>query len=174
MTVTFQSNAACPVTTRDEPCLCAQGAPDFCGAPSADDLQAHASAHCPLCHGTGITSYTERDEPTLNVANANAHRLLELLGFPTADGGLLGEATLPAMRRALLRARNSFDRMAPKLARPTATVRGYTRREDGTHALVDRTVVNGLSEARLADYLTALEKLCLYAQAHGATFIQWD
>jgi hypothetical protein len=173
MTVTFQSDAACPVTMRDEPCLCAQDAPDFCTAPSAESLRAHASAHCPLCRGTGVATYSERNEPTLNVANDNAHRLLELLRLATPDGDLMGEVTLPEMRRALMRARNTFDQRAPSLTRAPSTLRGHRTRDDGTHALMTRATVGGLSEARLAEYLTALECLCAYAQAHGATVIQW-
>jgi hypothetical protein len=196
MTVTFHSNADCERRTLREACLCAQFAPNFLRA-LPEVLQEHADPACAWCHGTGIEERTERIEPTLNVANVNAHALLAFLrlrddraylqgtlpslrssmpqvGFTPDPPGLDGHVELPIMRRALLRARNTFDRRAPHFVRETEVLRSARTRDDGTAELVDCVTSGGLSRVRLAEYLTDLEHLCAFAASHRATIIGWS
>lgn len=157
MSITFHSDAPCPTVERHEPCLCAQDAPGF---PRTDPqtLAQHALSTCPWCHGTGLWFARDRDEPALNVASLNAASLIGLLGLPEEVAG--GSVPLPVMRRALMRARNTLARRAPRFTRePQRANRFYS---------------HGLSTERLAAYLTALERLCLFAQARGGTLITWD
>lgn len=196
MTVTFSSDAACERRTLREACLCAQFAPDFLRALPAV-LQEHADPTCVWCHGTGTEERTERIGPTLNVANLNAHALLAFLrlrddrayleghipvlgslpspaGYTPESNGLDGHVGLALMRRALIRARNTFARRAPHFVRETEVLRSARPRGDGTAELVDRVTCGGLSRERLAAYLTSLERLCAFAATHQATIIRWS
>src|SRR5574343_234791 len=55
----------------------------------------------------------------LNLSNMNAASLLKLLGFePMGPDGMVGEVTVPEMRRAIMRAVNTFDSRAAACTRP--------------------------------------------------------
>lgn len=167
MSITFQSDANCPLVESLEPCLCAQFAPGFPNV-EAEELARHALATCSLCRGAGVWLMRERDEPALNVANLNAAALLAFLGvlaepdqadLPNTTAG--GSLSIPTMRRALIRARATFARRA----------RAFTR-EPG-HLREGCVYSGGLPLERLADYLSALERLCLVAQDRGGKRIHW-
>jgi len=194
MSITFLSNADCPRIVVREGCLCAQMAPGFLSAP-AQVLAAHADPGCLWCAGTGLDERQEPADPQLNVTNVNAHALLAflrliddsaylhgriptlrsvvVLGDASSPYELAGEAALPIMRRALLRARNTFDRRAPYFVRELEVLRGTRPGPGGTTALCERVVSGGLSAERLAQYLTALEALCAFAEQQRATLIVW-
>ena len=195
MSVTFLSNADSVRVLIREGCLCAQLAPGFPRA-SEQTLASHAEPGCVWCGGTGIEERQEHTEPRLNVSNVNAHALLAFLRLiedraylservPTLRSALIvgdtsspyelaGEATLPTMRRALLRARNTFGRRVRYFVRDTEVLRGTRPGPDGTASMVDRVVSGGLSADRLAQYLTGLETLCAFAKQHHATLIVWS
>jgi hypothetical protein len=167
MSVTFQSDAKCPLVESLEPCLCAQFAPGFPNVEAAE-LARHALPTCSLCRGTGVWRMRERDEPALNVANLNAAALLALLGvldepdhgpLPNTTAG--GSLPIATMRRALIRARATFSRRAPR----------FTREPESTHE--GRVYSGGLPLDRLTEYLSALERLCLVAQERGGKCITW-
>ena len=113
----------------------------------------------------------EREEP--NFSNANARALLALLGLAGED--LLGEATIPEIRRAILAARARFATRAPQLTRTTTVEYGAPRTNaDGTVQLHPvRAVWGGLDEAGLAQRLAFLASFVELAAVAGATHITW-
>jgi hypothetical protein len=120
----------------------------------------------------------DEDDPRgfhLNVGNAAA--LWPLLGLPLDDGGVPqdGEVSVPEARRALMRARARFERLAPKLVRPTVITYGAPRaQEDGTIEIrPTRDLSFGLDEEGLA---ARLDRFATFVEAlaeRGATHIGW-
>lgn len=99
------------------------------------------------------------DDPAtfLNVAEVNAVALLGLLRLPQEYGA--GETTVPEARRAVIRARATFDRQSSKFVRPPAAM---PRVHGGA---IDRTYL----ARRLEDFAKFVE---LVARA-GAVTVHW-
>lgn len=162
MSVTFTCDAKVAIYVVEVPCLCAQMAP---GYPSIERAIAAANAdpNCWDCRGTGMAEERRSalDAVTVNASNMNARGLLAALRFYNVE--LVGAATLPAFRRALLLAQNT------SLAHATRPTERYARQGD----VARMCVVPGLDEARLHDYLRRLEALVDFALKHGASEIYW-
>ncbi len=174
MSTTFTHNGA---SVSDLPsgvethCLCAQGAPMW-GEPGATgpDLQPHASLACPYCAGSGIDA-DPLPPRGLNLANENAGALLGLLGLPET----LGAVDMPTARRALMRARATFDRCAPAHVRERIEICGAPRESDGVVELRPlRFVSAGADLAYLRSALERFADLLQEAAAAGATQLTWS
>jgi hypothetical protein len=121
----------------------------------------------------------DEDDPRhfhLNVGNVAA--LWPLLGLPFEDGqpSPIGEIPVPEARRALMRARARFERVAPRLVRPTVIEHGAPRlQEDGTVELRPlRAISFGLDEDGLAARLDRFERFVEAVVEGGATHIAWS
>ncbi len=122
--------------------------------------------------------YLDEDDPRsfhLNVGNAAA--LWPLLGLPLEDGHVPpgGEVSIPEARRALMRARASFRRVAPTLVRTTEIEYGAPRaQEDGTVELRPLCGVSfGLDEDGIAARLDRLAQFVEAVAERGATHVAW-
>jgi len=113
------------------------------------------------------------DPRQLNMCNSNARALLGLLGFDMGDG--FGEVTVPEMRRAIVKARATFDRQAPNFTRETRTVMGRRpSTENGKVVeLQPRMVDIGIDEQYLKEKLDKLSVLVEALAEKGATHIVW-
>lgn len=171
MSVTFTSNAPTETTTEREACLCAQMAPGW--PRELEGLAEHANPACSFCGGSGVEIVSRDSAPFVNLCNANASALLGLLGLDPSD--LFGSLPIADMRRAIIRARATFDRRAPGFTRESVTIHGApVVGADGTVEL--RPVrefgggldVDGLAR-RLADFSAMVET----SAELGATEISW-
>lgn len=93
-------------------CLCAQMASSwemYLDGSDRAELAACAAPTCSVCGGAGVEPGYERVYE-INFANCTGGALLGLLGLESP----VGEATLPIVRRAILRARATFARRAPQ------------------------------------------------------------
>jgi hypothetical protein len=111
----------------------------------------------------------------LNVGNAAA--LWPLLRFPLEDGHVpsQGEVSVPEARCAVMRARATFDREAPKHVRPTEIDHGAPRaREDGTVELRPlRAYWFGLDEDGIRDRIERFARFVEAIAERGATHVAW-
>ena len=173
VSTTFTTDAA-RTLTEEECCLCAQGAPCWgMAAPSAPaelaELALHADAACPRCRGTGVeVVQLAAPDDELNVHGGHGASLLGMLGL-----GPWGEAPIPEVRRAIMRAR---ARGFTAYARPAVVGHGAPcTREDGAVELRPvRYVGRGVSAQALLDRLGRLEAMLLHAQARGARVMRWS
>ena len=97
----------------------------------------------------------------VNVANGNAVLLLGLLGL---GGELQGEVSLPVARRAVIRARATFDRRAGSFTREPGDVKR------SGHA---RVIVAGIDTGYLVRRLADFERFVLFVAARGAVAVYW-
>lgn len=166
----------------DTACLCAQGAGSWDmyleGADLAE-LAACASADCPICGGTGVEPGFAR-ELTLNLSNWNARALLGLLGL-TGEHGTVG---LPEARRAVMRARATFERRAAQLVGGShlgplgeaLCAEGVRVVHEGNVARILRgpqVITNELDADGLAERLERFAAFVETAGAMGATELRW-
>lgn len=104
------------------------------------------------------------DAAYLNLNFGNAYALLGLLGLDPGQDYLHGDATLPDCRRAIMRARATFERRAPE----------HTREGSDTKRPGKARVISGsLDEDGLAIRLDAFERFVNTVAAKGATSIYW-
>ena len=105
-------------------------------------------------------------------ASVPGRAILELLGL--ANDELLGEASLPEFRRALIRARAIFDRRAPEFVEETRTEYGRPIERDGVVEMRPvRAIYGGVDLEGLERRLALLEDFTAVAVAAGATDINW-
>jgi hypothetical protein len=123
--------------------------------------------------------HLDDDDPRafqLNVGNAAA--IWPLLGLPLVDGHVPpgGEVSVPEARRALMRARARFERVAPTLVRPVEIEHGAPcPQEDGTIELRPlRFLCFGLDEDGLAARLDRFERFVEAIAERGATHVAWS
>jgi hypothetical protein len=103
------------------------------------------------------------DHAYLNLASANAGAFLAFLGLAPGDGPD-GDATLPEVRRAVIRARATFERRAAK----------FTRASTETSRLGQcRVIVGGIDEEYLARRLEDFARFVDVVVEMGATSIYW-
>jgi hypothetical protein len=124
----------------------------------------------------------EVDDPRfVNWANGNAAALFALLGLGAgsktewSEGYVQGEAPLPDVRRAIIRARATFERRAPELARPESVEHGAPRAlPDGSVELRPvRRYEMGLDAEGIGRRLDAFERAVDALADLGATHIAW-
>lgn len=105
---------------------------------------------------------------------ANFRAFAGLLGLPI-DEALCGELPISDVRRAIMRARATFDRRAAAFTRDEERTFGAPRRnEDGSielHPL--RSFAGGLTVDRLADHLDRFAVLVEAYAERGATHVRW-
>lgn len=111
----------------------------------------------------------------LNLSNANARALLDVVGF-TMGNDLSGSVPLANARRAVIRARVILNRGAERFTRQTEVVPSRPRRrEDGAVELhlAPRAIVLGLDADGLHDRLDRFERLLVVLAEKGATHLAW-
>ena len=99
----------------------------------------------------------------LNMNSANARAFLLFLGLEPGDEPY-GETTMPEARRAVMRARATFDRNVGKFTRE-----GSDTKKPGQC----RVITGAIDESYFAMRLDAFEKLLAVVSAKGATSIYW-
>jgi len=112
----------------------------------------------------------------LNLCNANARALLGLLRLPLGDetyGDLSGQVTIAEARRAVIRARASFERRAELFTRATEREMGAFSQDDGTTRIGERFVAMGIDEDYLDKRLSEFGRFVEAAAEAGADHICW-
>jgi hypothetical protein len=112
----------------------------------------------------GTAVFLDVEDPRwLNFSCANARAFLAFLRLDPGPGPD-GEATLPEVRRAVIRARATFDRRAPK----------FTRASSDTQSVGQcRVIVGGIEEAYFERRLGDFERFVDAVVERGATSIYW-
>lgn len=134
---------------------------------------------------TGPTSVDVEGFEHFGFNNANGRALLELLGFGSEEGDLIGQVEIAEARRAIMRARNAFGRRAPAaLERRNAADAGVPRAEsvsierEGNLIKINRgaRLIPGrpLTEEGLEARLSAFERFVTAAERAGATHVAWS
>ncbi len=97
----------------------------------------------------------------VNVANGNAVALLGLLGL---GDELQGEVSLPEARRAVIRARATFDRRAGSFTREPVDMKrsGHVR-----------VIVAGIDDNYLQRRLADFDRFVMFVADKGAVSIYW-
>ncbi len=131
------------------------------GPPSANDL-----SRSPLL--SAVTNQfpvrdPESDEVGFNLANGNARLFLEFLALPT-DDCLYGQATLAEARRAVIRARATFDRHVDDFTRE-----GSDTKRPGKVRVIEGGVDRDYFRRRLEGFAELVERLA----KSGATHVTW-
>lgn len=142
MSVTFWVPEA-PSTMLKETC-------DFCADVTDPNWK------CPACGGKGYLEYEESEAPSLNLANANARAILELVGLSTEECGRLTTDQIAGTRQQILRGLNS-SRSRQSAVREEITLGG----EDTC-----KVICCGYTDEQVQDRLTRFDKVLAYAQEH--------
>lgn len=100
----------------------------------------------------------------LNLNFGNGYALLNLLAIPPGEDYLHGEVPMPEARRAVMRARATFERRAGKFTRE-----GSDTKRPGQ----PRVIQGSLDEDGLAVRLDAFERFLNVVAEMGATSIYW-
>jgi hypothetical protein len=103
------------------------------------------------------------DPAYLNMASANARVFLLFLGLEPGEEPC-GEVGMPEARRAVMRARATFDRRASQFTRPGSDTKRPGR---------VRVVQGGLDEDYLALRLDSFERFLGAVVERGATSVYW-
>ena len=114
-------------------------------------------------NGRNAEGWVGDEDAFFNVSNVNARGLLTLLRLP-CDEYLCGQADLPAMRRAIMYARNTFMRHVGDVTRE-----GYEGFGSGGCRVIEMGVDAAYYARRLLELSEHVEKLA----AQGATLITW-
>ena len=114
------------------------------------------------------------DPRSMNLSSVNARTFLAFLGIDSGED-LYGELTIPDARRAIIRARATFDHRAHNFMRDQEVTHGAPRiNDDGTVTLRPvRLWVGGIDEEYLARQLGRLEVLLEALAEKGATHLGW-
>lgn len=161
MSVTFQCSDA---PRRQVPCL-------YCAEPWADYPEGNGrGGRCDrFC--TGFEE--ESEAPEVNFANGNAQAVLALLGWTDPEAYLGGEVDGGTLRQRIFRARNRDLSAARReaLYLPAGHAGAAVVRDADGQARIERrgaaVIVQGNTDERTLDRLSALEDLAIYAQEHG-------
>ena len=118
---------------------------------------------------------SDEDPREFSIASANFRAFAGLLGLPI-DDALCGELPIADARRAIMRARATFDRRAAAFARAEEVEFGAPRTgADGTIELRPLRAWSGdLSVDRLANYLDRFACVVEAFAARGATHVRWN
>jgi hypothetical protein len=100
-----------------------------------------------------------------NWGNVTAAVVLNLLGLGGDSPELAGEVSTVQARRAIIRARATFDRRAPELERPATD----TQRPGEA-----RFIFAGVSTNTLRERLATFERLLGYFASQGCTRVGWS
>jgi hypothetical protein len=115
------------------------------------------------------------DNPrSINMASMNARAFLSFLGINSGED-LVGELPIPEVRRAIIKAKATFDSRASRFVRTQEVVHGAPRiNDDGTVALRPiRVWVGGIDEEYLWRQLDRLGVLVEVLAAKRATHVRW-
>jgi hypothetical protein len=114
------------------------------------------------------------DVSAMHLNSANGRAFIAFLGLDPGQGPD-GEVTVAEMRRAILRAVNTFDRKVVGFTREDSATYGAPRDNgDGTVTLHPlRTLEFGIDESYFAARLAQLATLVEALAANGATHISW-
>ena len=102
------------------------------------------------------------DAAHLNMNNGNAAAFLSFLGLPLEDG--VGETTVPEARRAIMRARATFDRHVNDFTR-----KGSDTKRPGKCRIIE----GGIDTDYFAMRLDSFEQFLNVVVQKGATSIYW-
>ena len=108
-------------------------------------------------------------------SNVNARSVLTLLGLVKVGGDLAGEISIPEARRAVMRARATFDRVASRLIRYGKVQYSPPRaNEDGSVEIRPlRYVEPAVGTEYLARQIDRFEKYVEHVAKKGATHVSW-
>lgn len=99
----------------------------------------------------------------LNMNNGNAHAFLAFLGLPGCDESS-GDASVPDTRRAIIRARATFEKKVGNFTREGSDTKRPGR---------PRVLQGGIGEDYFAMRLDSFEKFLNVVVEKGATSIYW-
>jgi hypothetical protein len=138
----------------------------------------HTRPHPRFAECFASVDLDDEDPRALNWSHGTAAALWPLLGLPLEAGAVppVGEVSIPEARRAIIRARARFGRLAPQLAREAVVEYGPPREgDDGTIELRPlRYFAAGLDEAGIARRLDAFERFVGAMAERGATHLTWS
>jgi hypothetical protein len=163
-----------------EPCLCAQNAPAWRMHSTLDaeewkQLQEHADKGCAWCQGTGRETHST-PKFYLNWSLDVVSRLHVLLGLVIEPVAVV-QTPMPlfAVRRGLMIARATFDKVGPALTRDEVAVRGSLPQDDGTVKLhAYRYWQPALDLEQLRHRVELFATFVEAVAAEGATHIVFD
>lgn len=121
-----------------------------------------------------IVDFDVEDARRFDLNQGNAKALLAVLGFEGTEDGLVGQVELPLARRAVMRARATFDRRVPEVVRPGGLEYGAPRVEGDLILL--RPVRYAEPAFTREELRTRLERFALLLEELGAmhaTHVAW-
>ena len=135
-----------------------------------------ASPKCRYCHGTGKEKEWITTCPELNVSNANAGIIAEILGHAGDDDGeltgLIPNAQLPTVMRRLIKLKNGNKE---RHIAPSSVSQRQSVSHDGNVASIQRgpTMIDmGVSSQQIERYVDRLIEMVRWAQEHQCD-ISW-
>lgn len=147
---------------------------DIADLPS-DIKQRLKQIDCDFCRGEGEYQDFVSDGPEMNLANRNAHMLLDLLGIEFDHAGTIWNKDFPELRRHIIKVLNS-DNMRRAVIKPSETGGDITDKrvvkgDDGVPQIVTRRspkmIDPGVSEQQIERYFKAVLELIEFAQKNG-------
>lgn len=125
---------------------------------------------CEYCHGKGTYIDDECEGPELNVANANAHLICNMLGAEWDESGVVYNKDIPAALQTLIKIKNSKGGVDAH-TRPDEVIGGEMRvNRDGPVPSIGRGATihsMGVDASRVMAYVDKLIELFKYAKDHN-------
>lgn len=165
----YYDSSAFAKDTEQECWYCDGSGKDPCAPKGSHDVT------CERCKGKGTTVEPEYPYPELNVANANAAAIFDMLGLPYESTGMWSAEQLPLIRRKLIRIKNGD--VGDYTEEPSTNERPMQRyqTDDGQDAIGRRgpqVVHAGRTNAQVTRYIDNLLAIIDFAQKNGAV-VSW-
>lgn len=147
---------------------------DIADLPS-DIKQRLKQIDCDFCRGEGEYQDFVSDGPEMNLANRNAHMLLDLLGIEFDHAGTIWNKDLPKLRRHIIKVLNS-DNMRKAVIKPSETGgdiidKRAVKGDNGVSQIVTRRspkmIDSGVSEQQIERYFKDVLELIVFAQRNN-------
>lgn len=133
------------------------------------------SGKCPYCKGKGTYEEDKWDFPSLSVAYANLHAIMDMLGLEDAgdSSGIIWNKDIPAVKRQIILLKNKGSAQFTK--EPSDTQDRVVSTNDQGITQIGRgarMVDLGRSQAQIEQYLDKMMEILNFAQEHNMN-VSW-
>ena len=129
---------------------------------------------CGLCNGTGKDERNESEAPSMNVSNANASVILNMLGIEFDYGGSIPVSIIPGIKRRLIKLKNQGIDQYTRDTTVSQTDHGMKKTKDHESGITTiapskgPTMIDvGLSASQIESYVERIMPILDYAQEHN-------
>lgn len=140
-----------------------------------DDAGQRKPYECDYCHGKKTIEEWEAEGPEMQVSNANAFLICQMLGIEEDYVGMVHAKDIPKLLQRLMVLKNS-PKQANAHVRPDEVLKGQTRvdRSGDVPQITSGPTIHsfGVDASRIQQYVDKMIEMCQFAQKNGMS-IGW-